>query len=312
MMETLAAILPVFLVILLGHALRRARVVPDAFWVPAEKLTYYVTFPALLTANLARADMGAVDWVPLTVTQTLAVVGMAALAVRLRPALGRALGISDASFTSVFQGSIRPNTYIGLAVAAALFGPAGVMLTAICIAAVIPLVNALAVICLARYGDGQGGGLGTVLRGIVTNPLILACLLGITMTASGLGLPPIVGPFLDILGRAALPVGLLAVGAGLSAGALRQGAGAVTVASAAKLVALPLLVWALCALAGLDAMPTTVAVLYAALPCSASSYVLARRMGGDAPLVAGIITAQTVLSAVTIPVLAVVLGVVLG
>jgi len=307
MMETLAAILPVFLVILLGHALRRVQVVPDAFWVPAEKLTYFITFPALLTANLARADMGAVDWGPLMTAHMLAVVGMAFLAVRLRPHLGRTLGLSDAGFTSVFQGAIRPNTYIGLAVAAALFGPAGVTLTAICIAAVIPLVNALAVICLARYGDGQGGGLGAVLRGIVTNPLILACLLGLLMNASGLGLPPILGPFLDILGRAALPIGLLAVGAGLSVGALRQGSGAVAVASFAKLLVLPLLVWALCALAGLGAMPTTVAVLYGALPCSASSYVLARRMGGDAPLVAGIITAQTMLSAATIPLLAVVL-----
>lgn len=312
MTETLAAILPVFLVILLGHALRRARVVPDAFWMPAEKLTYYVTFPALLTANLARADMDAVDWGPLVAAQMLAVLGMAALAVRLRPALGRALGLSDASFTSVFQGAIRPNTYVGLAVAAALFGPAGVTLTAICIAAVIPLVNALAVICLARYGDGQGGGLGAVLRGIVTNPLILACLLGLVMNAAGLGLPPVLGPFLDILGRAALPIGLLAVGAGLSAGALRQGLGAVAVASAAKLALLPLLVWGLCALAGLDAMSTTIAVLYGALPCSASSYVLARRMGGDAPLVAGIITAQTMLSAATIPLLAMALGAVLG
>ncbi|MBB4266003.1 AEC family transporter [Roseospira visakhapatnamensis] len=309
MTDTLTAILPVFLVILLGHALRRARFVPDAFWVAAEKLTYLITFPALLTANLARADMGTVAWGPLMAVQGIAVLAVAALTMRLRPRLGRTLGLSDPGFTSVFQGAIRPNTYVGLAVAAALFGPAGVTLTAICIAAVIPLVNALAVACLARFGDGQGGGPGAVLRGIVTNPLILACLLGLLLNASGLGLPPILGPFLDILGRAALPVGLLAVGAGLSAGALRQGAGAVTVASAAKLLVLPLLVWALCALAGLGAMPTTVAVLYAALPCSASSYVLARRMGGDAPLVAGIITTQTMLSAATIPLLAVVLGI---
>jgi len=312
MPDTLAAILPVFLVILLGYGLRRGGFVPDAFWASAERLTYFVTFPALLTANLATADMTAVDWAPMMVVQAAAVLAVAAMTLRARPIMTHQLGLSNPAFSSVFQGSIRPNTYIGLAIASTLFGPAGVTLTAICIAAVIPLVNVLAVACLTHYGTGRASGVGAALRGIATNPLILACLLGIVMNASGLGLPPILGPFLEILGRAALPIGLLAVGAGLSAGVLRQGAGAVALSSVAKLVGLPLLIWGLCWAAGLGTMPTTVAVLYGALPCSASSYVLARTMGGDAPLMAGIITTQTLLSAATLPVLALVIGATTG
>jgi len=308
MMSTLAAIIPVFLVILLGYALRRGTVVPDSFWAPAEKLTYFITFPALLTSNLARAEMGALAWAPLSVAQVTGVLLIAALTLRARTALARHLGLSDTRFTSVFQGATRPNTYIGLAIAAALFGAEGITLMAICIAAVIPLVNALAVTCLARFGHGQGGGAWTIVRGIVTNPLILACCAGLALNVSGLGLPPILGPFLDILARAALPLGLLAVGAGLSVGAVRQDAGAVALTSAVKLVALPLAIWAGCVLTGIDSTATAVAVIYGALPCSASSYVLARRMGGDGPLMAAIISTQTLLAAVTIPVWVLVLS----
>lgn len=303
MTDTLAAVLPVFLVILLGFALKRRRWVPDAFWGPAETLTYTVTFPALLTANLAKADMTTVAWGPLMSVQALAVLAVAGAVVVARPALQRRLGMDASAFTSLFQGTIRPNTYIGLAVAAALLGDQGVTLTAISVAVVVPLVNVLAVSCLARHGDGQSASAARVARGIATNPLILACALGIVLNASGVGLPPVIGPMLEILGRAALPVALLAVGAGLSFRHLGHAAAPVAASAAIKLAVLPLLVWGGCVLAGLDAVTTIVAVLYAGLPCSASSYVLARRMGGDSPLMAGIITAQTLASVLSITVL---------
>lgn len=308
MIDTLGAVLPVFLVILLGFAIRRGGWLPEGFWAPAESLTYTVTFPALLTANLAAADMTAVAWGPLMLIQAGAVTAVAAMVVALRGRLARRLAVDDAAFTSVFQGAIRPNTYIGLAVAAALYGDHGVTLTAICVAVVVPLVNVLSVSCMARYGSGQAATLAGVVRGIVTNPLILACTLGILLNASGVGLPPVIGPMLEILGRAALPIALLAVGAGLSFRHLRRAGAPVAVSAGFKLAGVPVLVWAGCMATGLDPATTAVAVLYAGLPCSASSYVLARRMGGDAPLVAGIITAQTLASVVTITALVMLVG----
>ncbi|MCF8482493.1 MAG: AEC family transporter [Rhodospirillum sp.] len=297
---TLGAVLPVFLVILLGLGLRLGRIVPDGFWQPAEKLTYFVTFPALLTANLAKADMGGLAWKSLMAVEALAVLAAAGLMIVLRrPML--AAGTSDPSFTSAFQGAIRPNTYVGLAVAAGLYGGSGVTLTAICIAMVVPQVNVLAVLCLSTLGQGQSASPWRLVKGILTNPLILACLLGILLNGTGIGLPPIVGPFLEILGRAALPIGLLAVGAGLALEGLQGRTLPLSLSTLAKLAVVPLLVWLGALVAGLDGMTTTLAVIYGALPCSASSYVLARRMGGDAPLMASIITVQTLLSAVTIP-----------
>ena len=156
----------------------------------------------------------------------------------------------------------------------------------------------------------RGGGLWrtslVVGKGILTNPLILACLLGLAMNLSGIGLPPVVGPLLESLGKAALPIGLLAVGAGLALDSLRGAGRPLVVSSVLKLVVLPLV--ALLGLGGLalagvglDEASRGVVILYTALPCSASAYVLARQMGGDAPLMATIITTQTLAAMATLP-----------
>ncbi|ABC23977.1 AEC family transporter [Rhodospirillum rubrum] len=302
MVETLGAIAPVFLIILVGFLLRRWKVLSDGFWLPAEKLTYFITFPALLAANLAGADLRGVAWAPVAAVSVGGIFLIAALMLAARSLLARRLAIGDPAFTSVFQGAIRPNTYIGLALATVLFGPFGVTLMALCIAIVVPLVNVLAVACMVRFGHGQSASLSAMARGIATNPLILACLVGIAMNIGGLGLPPVLGPALTILGSAALPIGLLAVGAGLSGVGLRRAAPALLVSSAAKLVLLPGLTLIGALALGMDAPTTALCVLYAALPCSQSSYVLARQMGGDATLMATAITVQTLLSGLSIPV----------
>lgn len=305
MLSIALSLAPIFLLILLGHAMKRGKFVPDTFWAPAEKVVYFISFPALLVASLAKADLAELAWQAIAVSLAGATLGAALLATLARPWLGG----TAAAFTSAFQGSIRPNTYIGLAGAAALFGDVGVTLTAVCIAAVVPLVNILAVACLSVAVPAQGGPrLVATLSGIARNPLILACIVGIALNVAGVGLPPIIGPLLEILGAAALPVGLLAVGAGLALDALRGTGRPLVMACILKLGALPLL--ALVILLGIQASGMEVsaaafgvALLYAALPCSASSYVLARQMGGDAPLMANIITLQTLLAAGTIPLL---------
>lgn len=299
MLTIVLALAPIFLLILIGHAMKRWRFVPDAFWAPAEKITYYITFPALLTGNLARADLAGLAWGPVALVCVAATVAAGLGAYVLRPLMGT----TGPGFTTAFQGSIRPNTYVGLAGAAALFGPDGVTVTAICIAAVVPLVNIMAVTVLTRTVPGrEGPGLIAVAKGVVTNPIIVACAIGIALNILGWPLPPVIDPLLEILGRAALPVGLLAVGAGLALGALRTAGRPVLLASALKLLALPVL--AALGLAWMEVETAAVVgtvVLYAGLPCSASAYVLARQMGGDAPMMANLITFQTLAAVVTLP-----------
>jgi len=161
------------------------------------------------------------------------------------------------------------------------------------------LLNLLSVGVLSYFAGGKGWG--RALSEIVRNPLILACVSGIALNYSGISLPDWIADPLGMLGRAALPLGLLSVGAALR---LTVGAGelkAITVASAAKLLLMPWLVWLGCGQVGLETQATAVALLFAAVPTSVSSYILARQLGGDEHLMAAIITVQTLLAMVSMP-----------
>ncbi len=298
MSTVVAALLPVFLLIAVGYLLRRLGVPGEGFWVPAERITYYVFFPALLVHNLARAPLTGQPVTALAAALVTAVVALSVVLLLVRPLLK----LNGPAFTSLFQGSIRFNTYIGIAAAAALYGSAGLTLAAIAMAVLIPLINVLCVAVLTRWGNhGRAAGPGAVVLGIARNPLVLACASGIALNLTGVGVPAPLGGMLEILGRAALPMGLLAVGAGLNLRSLHQARTAMTLSCVTKLAAMPALMLLTTRALALPPTATAIALLFAALPGATSAYILARQLGGDHELIAGMVTLQTGLAVVTLP-----------
>ncbi len=298
MIQIALVILPVFLLIFLGWVLRRRAFPGEAFWAPAERLTYFLLFPVLLATTLARADFSELAVLPMAAAIVAAILVMTAALLLARPCLG----LDGPGFTSLFQGAVRMNTYIGLAVTFGVAGEAGLAAAAVAVAAIVPLVNLLCVAMLARYGTAAQPTLGGVARQIATNPLILGCAAGGLLNLTGLGLPPVLGEVMQILARAALPLGLLCVGAALDLRAARAAGRPVLVSSVLKLAVLPALTWAGCWALGVEGTAAFVAVLFNGLPTATSAYVLARQMGGDATLMASLITAQTLLAMLTLPV----------
>jgi predicted permease len=296
MLATFGALAPIFLLIALGWLLRARGFPGDAFWPGAERLVYWVLFPPLLLLTTAGSDLTGLRTLPIALALAATILLTAALAFALR---GR-LGIGGAGFTSVFQGAIRNNTYVGLAGAASLYGQAGLAAMGILVFVVVTLVNVLSVIVLLSH-RGRAMRVGDLLVSVATNPLILACVGGFVLNATGLGLPDPVRAMLDILGSAALTLGLLCVGAGLELGGLGRNPPALVAANTLKLVVMPVATWGFCRLLGVEGVTAATAVLFTAAPVSASSYVLARQLGGDAPLMAGLITLSTILAALTMP-----------
>lgn len=171
---------------------------------------------------------------------------------------------------------------------------------------------------VAKSGEknGKGGAqpgavltgralLRKTLRGVVANPLILATVGGLLWKALGVTLPATLVQTLKHLGDASLALGLLCIGAGLTAGALRKYARLIVAATFERLVAAPvaaLLVTSVMAFFfPLSPMGAAVVLLFAALPTAQSCYVMASAMGGNAPAVAGVTTAHILASAVTLP-----------
>jgi len=294
--STFGALAPVFLMIALGWVLRTWGPFAGAFWSDAERLVYWLLFPALLFVTMAGSDVAALRIVPVTAALVIAVLAVAGLTFVLRPWLR----LDDAAFTSVFQGAIRSNAYVGLGAAGALYGEAGLTVMSLAVLVVVTTVNLLSVAVLVHF-SGRPSGARDLLAGVVRNPLIIACIAGFALNLSGLELPALAHETLEIMGRAALALGLLCVGAGLDLSRLSQNRRAVATACTLKLLVIPSATALVCRGLGIEGLTATGAILFTAMPVSASSYVLARQLEGDAPLMAALITLSTVGAVPTVP-----------
>lgn len=295
MVSFLEALLPIFAVVILGQFIYRYGFPGSAFWPLLDRLTYYILLPALLTSKIAAAQLIGSGVLMMAITLVIATILVALILVLIQ----WSVHIDPKRFTSVFQGSIRPNTYVALATASALHQEQGLALTAIAIAGVVPLVNVLSVWVFTFYVPQSERNWKRLFKNFLTNPLIIACLLGILVNLTGF---PTVGiEFLNIFSRAALPLGLLSVGAGLNYGAVRHSIHLMSFTASFKLLLLPSLVMLMCWLFQIRGMTQEIGLLYASVPGAISSYILARQLGGDSELMAGIITLETFLALFSIP-----------
>ncbi|MBY6031816.1 AEC family transporter [Marinobacter daepoensis] len=291
------ALIPVFVLIILGHGLRRADFPGGDFWPRAERFTYYVLFPAMLVFKLGQARLPPSaygDTALLIITMLVAMTLVLAIAQWFWKWSGPV-------FSSVYQGGIRFNSYVGLAAGGMLLGDEGLSLTAIAVAIMVPLLNLLCILMFSLVAERGRINLAGVFRAIVTNPLIVGSVIGVLWSYFQIGFHPLLAGILEPLSNLALPMGLMTVGAGLQLSALRGSSGPFLVSSALKLLVFPLLAAALAWMLGLEGLLVQVVVLLAALPTATSAYILARQLGGDAPLMAGIISGQTLLAMVSIP-----------
>jgi predicted permease len=289
MISTILLILPDFALILLGLVLARRFGYERGFWNGAEKLVYYVLFPGLLfhSINAAQFTLGGEGKaLGVAVTAFLGAVALGFAARLARPPAN--------AYASCVQTAFRYNSYVGLAIAQSLLGAKGVALLALILAVCVPLANAFAVYALARH---RKTGLA---RELVSNPLIVSTVAGLATNLLGWKLPAAAAGFFTRLGNASLALGLMCIGAGLTLAGIHANRGLIAYFSTVKLAVFPLLALLIAHAVGLGVMETQLVVLFAALPTASTTYVLAARLGGDAGLVAGTVTAQTLVAMATL------------
>jgi malonate transporter len=302
MIAVAGALVPVFLLIVTGFLLRRWLIEEDAHWVGMERLLYYVMFPALLVESLSRADLSKVPVLAVGGTLLATVLLMAALCLALRPLLVRHVGADGPSFTSLFQGSTRWQAFVALAVALNLWGDLGLALASVAMVAMIPVLNAMSVWALARYAAPTTPDWRATILTVVRNPLIWACFVGLALNPVSDWIPQPAHAFADALGRSSLALGLLIVGAGLRIGELFRPNALAAATCLLKLAVMPVIAIVIGHACGLSGTNLQVVACCASVPTSSNSYVLARQLGGNAPLMAQILTLQTALAAVTMPI----------
>jgi hypothetical protein len=297
MTQVLSALAPVFLLIVIGYAARASRLLSDETFAGVNRFGYFVPYPAFLFTTVAGADLyeaGAALFLAACITGFLAV---AALALSLRLAFK-----NGPAFTSVFQGSLRWNGFVVLAAAEPLYGPHGDELIALAFGPLVLLVNIICVAVLARWGATPLVSRRAIAAQVFANPLILACAVGLVFNAAQAHAIPVVTDGLRLIGQSAMPLALICVGAGLDFGPLRRGWAYIATSCGVKLLIAPLMMFAAARLYGLDPLTTAICVGIGSTSTAAASYTLAREMGGDARVMAGIVSAATLLSFLTMPI----------
>ncbi len=297
-------IVPVFLLIVLGYGLKKSSFLPVTAWPPISSFAVYVLYPGWLIPAVWHADLGGFSTGPVS----FGVLGAVAIATAIGFALKPFLKLSGPTFTSVFQGLMRFNSFVFVPVAAAIFGPSANGIASIAISALIPASNMVCILVLAQWGEPEDGRAVdrsplAMAKTLITNPIFASCLIGLALNFLHAPSIPLVDKPLKMLGEAAIPTGLILAGAGLSFSYIVRKPFLVTLVSLFKVLAMPLIAYAICRGLGGDKLAQGVALACGAAPCAAAAYVQARHMGGDAPLMAGIVALTTTLSAVTMPLL---------
>jgi hypothetical protein len=301
MNNVLAALWPLFALIVAGFYAHKRGLLGEGFWPGAEKLNYFVLFPSLLLHSLATAPLHnpALPRLLGAVSLMLGLIWAGLLLMR------RVRRWPASRFGVLLQGTVRFNTYLGLAIVSSLYGKDSLLLAAVMLALLVPAVNVMSVLALTsdRHPSAR-----TILLPLVKNPLILACLIGILLNLAGIELRGGVDRLVALLATTSLPLGLLCVGAALRPAELHGELPALLSNSLIRLLAMPALAWACAHLLKLPAIESTLLVLFFALPTAPTAYVLTSQLGGNSHLMAGIITLQTLACALSLMVVLTIAG----
>jgi len=293
---------PLFLLAGLGYALVRWFAWPKSVSDALTRFVFTVAVPALLFRLMS--DFGHLP--PVDARLLIAYFGGSVIVF----ALGRVIALRvfrmDGAAQSVFaMGGIFANTLLlGIPLAKIALGD-----PALPVVSLVLVFNSLVLWTLvtvsvewARTRTVSLAGFAETAKNVVTNPVVASILAGTAWGWAGVPFPGIAGRTLDLIGQAAVPLSLIALGMGLAEFGVRNAWRESTAICVLKLAAQPIAVFALARLLDLPPLETQAVVLLAAMPVGANVYLMAREFGALPGPIAASLVISTALAAVTTPV----------
>lgn len=292
------AIAPIFILLFLGYFLKKLKVVDKKGFAAMNKMGFKVFLPTLLFYNIYKTDIGDVldgKLIAFTAAGVLLtfVVGYFVVQVCTKDNARRGV---------MLQGFFRSNfAILGIPLAGYICGENAGGLTSMMVAVVIPLFNVLAVIALERF-RGQGGKPkpGRLLKGIVTNPLIIGCLLGVVFFLADIRLPGILEKSVKDISSVATPLAIIVLGSEFEFSAVGGCVKELTVTLLARLVVVPLVTLTAAVLLGFSGEALACILVAFGSPLAVSSFAMAQQMGGDEQLAAQLVVLSSALCLATL------------
>lgn len=296
----LSVFLPVLIIILVGKLVSLCWLKDTNTWNSIDQLNFRLLIPCLVISTLISNDTSALK-APMVATIVIGSLGLIAFVTFVFYRTNLIKHLNPSSFSSVFQTSTRWNSTVALVVVSQWFGESYLVIVALMMAMFMPLANILNISMLVHLNNNQKS-VTTYLSSIVKNPIVIACLLGIAISYFKVELPQYWLQSIDRIGDASISIALISLGAGLSLKLNQATLVAITTSCFFKLFLMPVTAVIFALLFGAQKELAFVMALSLAAPTAMNGYVVAKEMGGDAPLYASISSAQTLLSFITIPV----------
>jgi malonate transporter len=299
----LALTAPLFLLVLVGYFLVRRGGWDKA---AADALTRFV-FAVAVPTLLFRLMSGFSRLPPVDGRLLLAYFGGSLLVFGLGRSAARRLFRMDGAAGSVFGigGVFSNNLLLGVPLAKTLLGDASLPAVSLVLVFNSFLLWTLVTVSVewARHRSASLGGVMATAKGVITNPIVASIVAGTAYSYTGLPLPAMLDRTLELMGQAAVPLSLIALGMGLAEFGIRGGLRESAAICAFKLLLHPVIVLLAALALGLPALETQAIVLLAALPVGATVYLMSRQFDTLAGPVAGSLVLSTAIAAVSAPVM---------
>lgn len=291
---SLNRVMPFFLLIVLGYFLVTRGGVKRGFFAGANSFVYDVALPVSLFCSVAGSGGEGVDLRLAGYCALVTIISFAAIW------LVTELVFKDKAVVgTLVQGAFRGNfALLGMPVVEAVGGPEAGRKAAVCILGVVPLYNILSVVALKARGREVGRpDIRGIVKGVVTNRLILGILLGLPFAVLSIKLPFMVQQTLNYIGSTATPLGLLSIGGLFNLADATARLRPALYSTAIKNLLLPLVMLPLSYALGFRGDELLILLILFAAPAAVSSFPMASALGGDAPLASNILIVTTALSA---------------
>jgi predicted permease len=298
LIEINTIVLPVFLVIGLGFGMKRTGLVDRDFLFQLNRLIYYLALPTMLFYKIATADFT----VSFNSSQVLAVILATAAGFVVSYGHGTLRAYTPEVRGAFAQAACRGNlAYIGLAIILNAYGEEGLASGGVLMGFIVPVFNIFSILALLLPHRHRGGkaALGLMVRQIIGNPLIIACVAGTLWSFGHLGVPEVAGRALEIVAGMALPLALISIGASFSLDQIRGDLAKALEAVCLKLIGMPLLAALFLYLLGVHGRDFSIGIILAGTPTATAASILAQQLHGDAELSGSIIMLSTLLSIFT-------------
>lgn len=303
MLSTFNSLLPIFALIVLGFILRKSGLIKTEQWRSVELICYWLLFPALLITTLSGANLNLGELAPYALALFATIIFMTFFVWLMRIPLLKLWNVKGPAFTTIFQTSTRWHGFIAFAIVDDIFGANGLAILAIAFVVIVPYINVVNIFVLATYAGKKKANITKITITIIKNPLIIGISIGIALNLGNINLPTPIYTTLDLLGRAALGMSLLAMGAGISWIAIKTSGKEVFVACFMRLILTPIIAVIFALIFGVSGDIFIILMITASVPTAVNGFILARAMGGDAELYAATSSAQVLISFITLPII---------